>query len=376
MAHELAPDIAMARQEIEQARRLPHALAEKLRAAGLFELWLPRELGGPELHPADGVAVIEALAMADGAVGWCTANAAVFSLLAGSLSEAVARTIFDDHGVVAGSVNPTGRADAAAGGFRASGRWAYASGIDHATWIVANCIVHEDGVPRRTAAGSPEMRFLFLPRTAVNVIDTWQVSGLRGTGSHDFCLEDVFVAEAFTMPAFAARPLQPGVLYRVPPISLFVVALASVTLGIARAAVDALVELAVAKTPMGSATLMRDKPVVQIQTARAEAFIRAARAHVLQAIGQQWNEIAGGATASLQARAGVRLATSFCAEACANAVDLVHAAAGGSAIHESGRIARCFRDLHAATQHIGLNSTGYEMAGRVLLGLDPGTPRF
>jgi alkylation response protein AidB-like acyl-CoA dehydrogenase len=314
--------------------------------------------------------------MADGAVGWCAANAAVFSLLAGNLSEAVARTIFDDHGVVAGSVNPTGRADAVSGGFRASGRWAYASGIDHATWVVANCVIHEDGAPRRTAVGSPEMRFLFFPRTAVDVIDTWQVSGLRGTGSHDFRVGDVFVADAFTMPAFAARPLLPGPLYRVPPISLFAVALASVTLGIARAAIDALVELAAAKTPMGSATLMRDKPVVQIQAARAEAFVRAAHAHLLQAIGCQWNEIIEGATPSLQARAAVRLATSFCAEACAGAVDLVHAAAGGSAIHESGRIARCFRDLHAATQHIGLNSTGYETAGRVLLGLDPGTPRF
>jgi alkylation response protein AidB-like acyl-CoA dehydrogenase len=300
----------------------------------------------------------------------------VFNLLAGSLSETVARSIFGNHGVVAGSVNPTGRADDVSGGFRASGRWAYASGIDHATWIVGNCIIHDDSVPRRAVVGLPEMRFLFFPRAAVDVIDTWQVSGLRGTGSHDFCVEDVFVAEAFTLPAFAARPLLSGPLYRVPPVSLFAIALASVTLGIARAAIDALMELAAAKTPMGSTTLLRDKSVVQIQTARAEAFIRAARAHLLQAISSQWNEIAGGATASLQARAAVRLATSFCAEACASAVDLVHSAAGGSAIHEGGRIARCFRDIHAATQHIGLNSTGYETAGRVLLGLDPGTLRF
>ncbi len=375
-ACELAPDIAAARDEIERARRIPHALAEKLRTAGLLQLWLPRELGGPELHPAEFVEVIEALAIADGAVGWCAANAAVFSLLAGSLPETVARSIFGNHGVVAGSVNPTGRADAVSGGFRASGRWAYASGIDHATWIIGNCIIHEDGTPRRAGVGPPEMRFLFFPRTAADVIDTWQVSGLRGTGSHDFCVEDVFVAEAFTLPAFAAGPLLSGPLYRVPPVSLFVIALASVTLGIARAAIDALVELAAAKTPMGSTTLLRDKSVVQIQTARAEAFIRAARAHLLQAISLQWNEIAGGATASLRARAAVRLATSFCAEACAGAVDLVHAAAGGSAIDEGGRIARCFRDIHAATQHIGLNSTGYETAGRVLLGLDPGTPRF
>ena len=375
-ARDLAPGIIAVRDEIERDRRLPASLVERLRAAGLLRLWLPRALGGPELHPAEFVSVIEALAMADGAVGWCATNAGVFSLLAGGLPERSAREIFGSGGVVAGSINPTGRADVVAGGFRASGRWGYASGIDHADWILANCIIHEDGKPRRTASGAPDMRFLFLPRAAVEVIDTWHVSGMRGTGSHDFQIADVVVPEALAIPAFAAQPREPGTLYRVPPISLFCVALAAVVLGIARAAVDALVTLAATKTPMGSAETLRDKPIAQLQVARAEVLIRAARACLIEAINRQWDEIAAGATPAMRTRASIRLAGSFCAEACAEAVGLVHAAAGGSAIQETLPIARCFRDIHAATQHIGLNASGFQLAGRVLFGLDPGTPRF
>lgn len=376
VARALTPDIVSARDEIDSARRIPASLAGRLRTQGLFHLWLPRALGGPELHPADYLPVIEALAMADGSAAWCATNAGVFSLLAGSLPKETAQEIFGNYGIVAGSINPTGRADAVPGGFRASGRWAYASGIDNATWVLANCVIHEDGAPRRTPSGTTDMRFLFLPRSQVEVLNTWHVSGLRGTGSHDFRIDDTFVPEAFVTPAFAAEPRVPGQLYRVPPLSLFTVALASVTLGIARAAVDALVELAAGKVPMGSMSVLRDKPLVQIQAARAEVLVGAARSNLLHAIRMQWDEIAAGEAPSLRARASIRMATSFCAEACASSVDLVHAAAGGSAIQESGRIARCFRDIHAATQHIGLNATGYELAGRVLLGLDPGTPRF
>lgn len=133
-ARRLAPDIIATRDTIDRERRLPASLVDRLRDEGLFHLWLPSALGGPELHPAQYIAIIEALATADGAVGWCAANAGVFSLLAGSLPDATAHEIFGSRSVVAGSVNPTGRADAVAGGYRASGRWGYASGIDHASW--------------------------------------------------------------------------------------------------------------------------------------------------------------------------------------------------------------------------------------------------
>jgi alkylation response protein AidB-like acyl-CoA dehydrogenase len=199
---------------------------------------------------------------------------------------------------------------------------------------------------------------------------------LRGTGSHDFAIDHVFVPEAQSLPAFATRSVQPGTLYRVPILSLFCFALAAVVLGNARAALQAFVEIASGKVPMGTQTLLRERPSAQADLARAEALLRAARAGLLEAIERQWDEIESGDPPSLDGRARVRLATTFAGEASLRAIEFVYNAAGGSAIQESGRLDRCFRDARAAVQHIGLTTQTYELAGRVLLGIDPGTPRF
>jgi len=375
-SHALAPEIFARRAEIEAGRRLPAALAERLRESRMFELWLPRVYGGPELHPIDFIRVIEPLARADGSAGWCAAVCSVSGLAASHLSEEAAREIFGSRHIVAGTVNPTGKAVAVEGGYRVSGRWSYGSGIDNADWVVGNCIVHDGDTPRRKASGAPEMRFVLAPRGQVEVMDDWRVGGLRGTGSHDFRMHDVFAPDAHTTPAFVNAERPSGTLYAIPMVSLFAVALAAVTLGIARAAIDAVVELAAVKTPMGSPAPLRDKPIAQMQIARAEAMVRAARAYLFEAIREQWDEVASGAPPSLAKRAGIRLACTHAGEACAGAVDMVWNIAGGGAIQESGRIERCFRDVHAATQHIGLATNNYELAGRVLLGLDVGTPRF
>jgi len=375
-ARALRSDILAHRTEIEAGRKIPSSLAERLREAQMFELWLPRALGGPELPPADFVRVIEELTRADGSVGWCAAVSSVCSLLAGSLPEASAREIFKDHNIVAGTVNPTGKAVAVEGGYRVTGRWAYGSGIDNSAWIVGNCVVHDGETPRLKTSGAPEMRFILFPRAEVEIIDTWRVSGLRGTGSHDFRINEVFAPEAHSAPAFISTGAQPGALYKTPLISLFAVSLAAVTLGIARAAIDALLEMAPAKTPVGSTVVLRDKPIAQMQLAHAEALVRASRAYLLTAIEQQGHEVASGAPPSMEKRAAIRMACTYAGESCAEAVDIVHNLAGGSAIQESGKIERCFRDIHAATQHIGLAPSNYELAGRVLLGLDPGTLRF
>lgn len=198
-----------------------------------------------------------------------------------------------------------------------------------------NCLVHG------------EARFAFVPASAAEVIDTWQVSGLRGTGSHDYRLDDVFVPAERTTAAFVVAPVQPGALYRVPFLSLASSSLAAVCLGIARAAIDAL--------------------------GRAEALVRCARAGLFNAMQQTWDDAASGGPATIAARVSMRLACAFCAEACVTAVDLVVQTAG--ALFETGPIARCFRDVHAATQHIGLHVDNYEHAGRVLFGREPG-PRY
>jgi indole-3-acetate monooxygenase len=210
----------------------------------------------------------------------------------------------------------------------------------------------------------------------VEIIDTWRVGGLRGTGSHDFRVADLFVPEERAIAAFTAKPVRPGTLYAAPFITVFAMALATAPLGIARAAIEAFVELAEGKTPIGASAKLRDKAGAQADVGKAEALVRAARAFLMSELRGIWDTVAAGEMPSLRQRAVARLAAAQAASASAQAVDLIYNAAGGTALYETSLIERCFRDVHATTQHVGISSANFEISGRVLLGLDPGTPRF
>jgi len=365
LIEELLPEIRAARDSIDREGRLPLPLVGRLRRAQLFGLWLPAALGGPELHPIEFARAIERLASADGSVGWCAGVAGTLSVLGASLPAEVAREVFGAHGALAGAFRPKGRAVAAPGGYRVTGRWEFGSGILHADWVAVHCV-----------AEAPELRFVVVPRSEVEVIPNWDVTGLRGTGSHDFRIDDVFVPAERSLAAFAAEPLLPGPLYRIPLLGLSTIALAAVTLGLARAAIDAFVELAAAKTPTGASLPLRDDPRAQFAAGRAEALLRAARSALFDALREAWDHAVSGDAPSAVARVAMRMACAFCAEACARAVDIVYAAAGASAIFEGGVIARCFRDVHAATAHIGLSADNYQHAGKVLFGGDDPAARF
>ena len=376
-ARALAPAIRELRADIERDRSLPAPLVKRMAETGFFSLWLARALGGPELNTVDYLRVIEELSRADGAVGWCTMVSAGYSRLSGYLDDGVAREIFGDGStIVAGTINPTGKAMVVPGGFRVSGRWSYGSFIGHSTWTVGSSVIHDNDGPCRGPDGAPDMRLMLFPTSAVEIIDTWRVGGLRGTGSHDFHVTDLFVPDDHAIAAFTAKPVRPGTLYAAPFITVFAMAIASVPLGIARAAIEAFVALAEAKTPMGGASRLREKASAQADVGKAEALLRSARAFLVESVHDIWNAVAAGDTPSLPQRATARLAAAQAAAASAQAVDLLYNAAGGTALYESNLLERCFRDVHATTQHMGTSSANFELSGRVLLGLDPGTPRF
>lgn len=373
----LEPEIVGARGAIDRERALPAALAMSLARAGFFTLWRARAFGGPELTFRDFARVIEALSRCDGSVGWCAMVASVFSRLSGYLDADVAREIFGDASTVAaGSINPSGKAVAVPGGYRVSGHWNYGSLIKHSRWTVANSVVFDGEAPRRDAGGGPDIRFMIMPTREIEIIDNWHVSGLKGSGSSDFQISDVFVPENHALSAFAAKPIQPGTLFATPLISIFAASIPPVSLGIARCAIDAFAALAQDKAPMGSPIKLREKPTAQAAIGHAEAMLGAGRAFLFHAVDEVWNEVAVGTVPSLRQRAIVRLAAAEAAAASARAVDLLHDAAGGTALFETNPLERCFRDVHATTQHIGTSSNNFELGGRVLLGLDPGTPRF
>ena len=373
----LKPEIDAVRDELDQRRRLPPRWSTSMRAAGLFGLWLPRSLGGAALNVVDYVKVIEELARMDGSVGWCASIGASYSRLAGYLPPDIANRIFGGGGtVIAGQLMATGKAVAVAGGYRVSGRWAFGSGIEHSDWTIGICVVHDGDAPRLEPDGAPVERLVFFPTGAVEIIDTWHVSGLRGTGSHDYRVTDLFVPENHSIEIVTPVPTAPGPLYALPFRTVFGVAIAAAALGIARGAIDAFQELATARGQRGGPGRLRDTPAVQGDVGRAESLLRSARAFLLETAQEAWDEIEAGGPDSLRMRALLRLANAQAAVSSAQVVDLMYNAGGGSSVYESGRLERCFRDIHAATQHRAVSAGNYELAGSVLLGLDPGIRRL
>ncbi len=369
-ARRLHPDIAAARSAFDRDRRLPDGLVQAMAEAGLYALWLPRSLGGAELPPLAYLRIIEALAYADGAVGWCATIAAGTGRLAGSLGPEVAAEIFGGGRTIAVCMtNPAGKAVAVNGGYRVNGRWPYASFVGHSSWAAANCVLHDAAGPVRQADGAPALRMVFLQRQSIEVLDTWHVGGLRGTGSHDFTADGVLVPERHVLTLRDASPpaREAGPLYILPLLSAFVLCIAAVPLGIARAAIDA--AAAMARTRLGAdiTSRVQASPALLIDLARAEALLRAGRAYLTQTLQALWLEVTAGRTPTPLQRAELRLACWHSTQCCLQAVDLMYAAAGGAALYETQPLERCFRDIHAAAQHMALASANLEPLGRVLL---------
>jgi alkylation response protein AidB-like acyl-CoA dehydrogenase len=370
----LAPAIEAARNRVEHERLIPADLLDSLYAEGLLSLWLARTCGGPELSATDFVRIIEAVSALDGSVGWCTCIAAGYTRLSGFLSEEVARRIFSGpRPVLAGTIAPTGIARRVDGGWRVTGRWAFGSGIRHSTWVLGLC-AEDTGAPSED--GTKSLRIALFPVEQATIIDTWDVIGLRGTGSHDYAVEDLFVPDEYTIPGLAEYPTQPGALYAMPLPSLFVMAIASVMLGIARGTLDAFAVLAGSKRVASTGGLLRDRAVVHDAVGRAEASLRAARAFLLEATDMIWTIAAAGETPPVQQRALVRLACSHVNVASKEAARTVFELAGGAGVYAAAGLERRVRDIQTAGQHVALHTVYFEHAGRVILGLDPGASRF
>jgi indole-3-acetate monooxygenase len=376
VARDVASEIWAYRDEIERDRRLPTALIERLARADLFRLLVPCALGGLEVDILTAVQVFEEIARVDGSACWAVmiGNSGLFT--AWLDLEAGEEIIGSAPGAPMGGVlAATGRAVRVQGGYRVTGRWAFASGCEYATWLLGGCQVYNGEHARSTPTGAPELRLLFFPRAECEILDTWSAGGLRGSGSHDFRVRDVFVPCRRSFSS-AAAPVQPGPLYRLPFLALLASMLPAVALGIARGAIDALAELAATKTPAASRSLLGERAMVQVQIAQAEALVRSGRAFLFETLREAWADVVAGRTISLRQHALLRLAATHSAACATEAVDLMYQAGGGTSVYTSSRLERAFRDVHVATQHLAIATTVYEPAGRVLLGLDPGTPAF
>lgn len=375
-AEQLVSVVQKGRAEAERLRHVPPAVADQLARAGLLQMFLPRGLGGPQLPPLEVFRAIETLSRADGSVGWCAMIASILSARLAWLEPMVARAMVGEPADArfAGSIRPQGRARPVDGGFRIDGQWDFASGINHARWLMCPCVIVESGKPLLNSLGQPSIRAFWVPSSSVTLVDTWHVMGLRGTGSHDFVVEDVLVPTSRSA-VFTEPPLQEGLLYD-PRLNLTWSWTATVahSLGIARSAIDDFVELANVKSTTMSVALLRDRGPVQARIGEAEAIVGAARAYVIDAVGTLWYHAGHGRTDLDRPILQARLAISHGMREAARAVDLVFHAAGTNAVYERNPLERHFRDIHVALQHGAALPSHIEAAGKVVLGLKPSDP--
>jgi alkylation response protein AidB-like acyl-CoA dehydrogenase len=374
-ARRFAPRVATRSEEIEAARRLPADLARELAEAGLFRMVVPETYGGFELHPALVLEAVETLARADGSTGWCVMIGALTAMCSAWLPEPAARTLYGSPDVITGGVAaPLGRAELLEGGYRVTGRWAWASGSQNCRWLVGGAVVTKDGAPRLLREGVPEVRLFFFPIEDVTLHDTWHATGLCGTGSGDMEVRELFVPADRSVSFFTERPRVDRPLYAFPALGLLGLGIPAVALGIARRAIDELTTLAHQKKlmPLGRQVLAT-RPAVQEAVAEAEATLRAARALLLETVHTTF-DAATRHEVTVRHRAELRLAYTHATRSAARVVDRMYEAAGGTAVYRSSPLQRCLRDIHVATQHAMVAPSTLELIGGVLLGVDANAP--
>ncbi|MEA2738004.1 MAG: indole-3-acetate monooxygenase [Acetobacteraceae bacterium] len=368
--------------EIEREQRLPKALVEQLGAAGFYRMVIPKTLGGLQVDPLTYLRVVEVLAEGAGSVGWNVCNNSIGQLVTLGLPDEGVQEIHASAAgaIIAGTaVQGGGQAVPVEGGYRVSGRWTFGSGCQESAWMLGSFQILDDGVPRRRPDGGSRYWRGVFPRAEAKVVPgSWDVAGLRGTGSFDWTVEDVFLPERRTM-VHAGVPLDnqwarwPGVTYALPVQCWVGPHHCAVITGIARAGIDALIALAVEKTPRGRTGMLCENPQVQDAVGRADAVLNAGRVYRSAMIAELWNTVAAGGETTLEQRARCRLASTYAADSAREAMDLVYRHGGSTSFKRESRLAECWRDLHVVGQTVTIAPEWYPIGGRVYLGMDPGS---
>lgn len=355
-ARQLRSLVLESRDEIESARQLTATVVDALTAAGLFRLLLPKDAGGMEVEPLAAYQVYEELARADASVAWVAWNNALAAVLSRGLSPNVRKDIFSDvQAAFANSTRPSGTAVVDGEGFRVSGRWSLVSGCQIASWI-----------PLMARLDDNEMRMFFLPCGEYEILDTWYSGGLRGSGSHDIVVDDVYVPGERSCSPLAPAKLE-GPLHRFPFAPLLAPGCASISLGIATSAFEAALEI-VSNNAQADAR-------VHATLAEAEAQIEAARLFLHAAVEDVWAACHTGEP-DLAERARLWRAVLHAATTSKTVVGVLFEAAGTSAVYARNRLERCHRDIWTMSQHLLLNPLWHSEAGRMRLGLEPTNPMF
>ena len=371
-AKKFVPLIKANLDKIDSDCQLPPELAEAMAQEGLFGLYVPKILGGPEMDPVTAFPVVEEISKADGSAGWCCFNGTALTSAVSRITIEAAKELFGDPPDVrgSGSARSGGNAKLTQGGYFVSGRWNYLSGVDHAKCLFLNCDVVDDNGPVRNEDGSLVSRVAIVPVEAGEVHIVWSTLGMRGTASNDAEFSELFVPTSHTYSR-AEPALHDNPLYNPQTAILCSWTLASANaLGMARGAMNAFKDLATAGSTT-STMLLRDRTTVQTTVGECEAMIGAGRSYVLEAVGAMWKSQAARAPDLMDKAVHARLAIAYGIRQSVKVVDMLFYAAGTGAIHQSNKLERYFRDLHVGGQHISGLHSNYELGGQLLLGAEP-----
>lgn len=376
-ARALAPMIEAAGDRIEAERRILPAIVAALHEAGFFRMLLPVSLGGGAADIVTFNQVIETIAAADASTAWCLAQAAASTHAAGFLDAKIAREVFGPpDGAVAWGPPAGAKAVVVDGGYVVNGRWRFASGSAHCPWLGGHStVIERDGKTRLDKQARPVLRTMLFRKEKATIHDTWHVIGLRGTGSNDYEVRDLFVPEAYTTwRDLPADRRDDGPLSNIPLLTLYGIGFSGVALGLARACLDAFMTLAATKKPgggLGSASLLRDNAVIQARVAKATGRLQSGRAYLLQMLHEIWRTSATQGGFSLEQRAQLRVAITGAMDQERRVVDFAYHAAGTTAIFSGSAFERRFRDMHTVTAQGQAHLSNFEAAGQALFGIEP-----
>ncbi len=375
-ARRLSPLIAASSEEIERRRELTLELVAALKEAGLFRMLLPRSVGGAELAPPRYAEVLEELGKWDASTAWSIGQNSGCSMVAAYLAPEVAREIFGGaDGILAwGPDLPnSGTGVAVEGGFRVSGKWGFASGSRHATWLGAHVpILAPDGSPRLGEGGRPLVRTMLFPKGAARIIDSWRVIGLRGTGSDSYAVEDLFVPQEHTCSRDnPVERREKGPLYRFTSGMIYAASFSAISLGIARATLDAFIAFARDKIPRGASRTLREDHWVQAEVGQCEARLSSSRAFLFATLEEMWEEAGRGRDIPFPLHTKIRLAATWAIKEAREVVATAYHQAGAAAVFEENAFERRFRDMHAGSQQGQGRPQHFETVGQILLGLPP-----
>jgi indole-3-acetate monooxygenase len=373
----LAPLIEAHSEHSEQQRHLCNDVAQAMAAAGLYRVAVPASLGGGQAHAITQIKTIEAVSEIHGSTGWnLMIGIENMGILGAVYDHQVTQKLYSDPAlIIAGSLNPLGQATRVDGGYRVSGQWPFASGIHNAQYFWSQSIVHEDGQRVTDSAGFVFCESL-VPVEQVEILDTWQVTGMRGSGSHDVKLTDVFVPDDHISQVQRVKPVESGTLYRLPIYSRLAYNKVGVATGLAMGAMRHFINLATEKKPRGSSQPLQHRVDAQRAVAEAERMVGSARSYVFETVSDLWDTVDRGDRPSDRQKARVQLACSAAANESVKAVDMLYSAAGASANFLSSPLSGSMRDVLVVRQHIMVSPQFTEAIGRVLMGMESGSFLF